>query len=79
VTRLQDEVKMVWHQGPCITGSARLLDNGSKAEEEIISVTVLSKDGAALYSPSDDVVNGTGRIYARLAWHASIIGNELRN
>ena len=68
-TGLQQEVNMVGDQGPGVARCFRFRQDAGQPLEEVITIAVVAKYRASFDSPDDNVVQCTGGIYARLAWH----------
>lgn len=69
----QQQVEMVGHQRPCVTGRLGFNQNRLKPFEEIIPVEISPKNSPPLYSPANDMVQRTSSINASFAWHVALI------
>ena len=65
----EQEMKMVWKQGPCITMDSSRIEHILKAGQEILIVLLVPEDPAPLNSPGHDVLEKTGGIESWLARH----------
>jgi hypothetical protein len=69
----QQQMKMVGHQCPCVTGRLGFNQNRLKPLEEIIPVEINPKNFPPLYPPANDMVQRTSGINASFAWHVASI------
>jgi hypothetical protein len=62
-------VGVVAHQRPGIAGRLALQKQIRQALQKILPIAVIPKNIASVDAPEDQMVQGAGRIYARLPWH----------
>jgi hypothetical protein len=73
----QQQVGVVAHQRPGIAGCLAPQQQIGQALQKILPIAVIQKNIGSLDAPDDQMVQGAGRIYARLPWHGPLLP-ELR-
>lgn len=69
----QQQVEMVRHEGPGITGCSRLSENLTEPAEKILPIGVIPVNAAALNPTADNMLQRSGGIDAGSARHAGIL------
>jgi len=67
---------MIGYQRPSKTGRFRLRQDQPEIFQKIMPILVILKYLAALYSSSNDVVQRSSCVDARLSWHAKTVPSE---
>jgi hypothetical protein len=67
--RTDQEVGVVREQRPGIDRPGSRLGQGREPGHEVVPVLVIPKDGSPLDASHHDMMEGVGRVQARLAWH----------
>ncbi len=57
-------MEVIRDECPRIAGCLCLSQNQTQPVEKVFPVFIIIKDSAPLYSPHDDVMQGSGRVYA---------------
>jgi len=65
----QEEVKMVWNQGPGVTLGSGFFEDAGEPFQERLTVLVVEEDLSSFYSPGHDVLEEAGSIKSGLARH----------
>jgi len=73
ITCADKQMEMIGHQYPCITSAASQRKILFKSIEKVIPVAVIKKNGLAIQTPGDDMMNRTGDIKSSVSRHAAII------
>jgi hypothetical protein len=68
-------MKMIGDQCPGVTGRFGVIEDCAQAIKKIVPVLIVYKDFAPFDTPDNDVVQGTGRVYAGLARHAGLFSS----
>jgi hypothetical protein len=67
------QVEMVRHEGPCVTGGSRLSENLTEPVDKILPVQVIPVNTAALNPTAYNMLQRSGGINAGSARHAGIL------
>jgi hypothetical protein len=70
VSGSQQQVEVVGHQSPCVTGGLGCAQDRLQPREEVVAVGVLPKDLTALDTTANDMVQGTRGIDTGSARHS---------
>jgi hypothetical protein len=70
---LQQQMKMIRDQRPSQAFGGCFGAKGSQATDEIVSIDIVLKNRTALNATTNNVVEGTRRIYAGLSRHGKIM------
>jgi hypothetical protein len=62
-------MKMIGNKSPGKTGSGGVAQDGPEPINEIILIMIVAKDTLPFYSPTNDVVQSAGCVYACFTWH----------
>ena len=65
----QDEVKMVWNQGPGVALPLGFFEDAGKPFQERLAVVVIEEDLSSFYSPGHNVLEEAGGVKSGLARH----------
>ena len=74
----QQQVEMVRHEGPSVTGGPRLSENLTEPAEKILPVRVISVNTPALNPTADNMLQRSGGINAGSARHAGILPKPIQ-
>lgn len=70
------EVRVVWQEGPSIDGERLFLNKLCQTAQKVVSVSVVLEYPRPLDPPDNDMVQGSGSVKARTAWHRELQGGD---
>ena len=67
--RLDDEVKVVFHQAVCVDGKTRFLARLGQGLQEVLTIDIIQKNGFLAIPAAQDVINGPFLFDSELSRH----------
>lgn len=77
IAGLEKKMKVVGNKRPGKAASRRFLQDLSQAQKEAVPICVIEEDLSPLDATADDVMAGTGSVYAGLSRHDKKVATPL--